>query len=302
MRLTNASPSPLLAAAPPQQASAERRFAIGQAASRLLAYGVILLIIAVMIVPFMWILSTSLKPQAYILDSTPDLIPNPLSFEGYNGLAERIDLPRVAFNSTFVAVVGTAGQVVIAAMAAFAFARMEWRGRNVVFVVYLATMMIPAIVLVLPQFILVRSLGWMNTYSALIVPGLFSAFGTFLLRQALLTLPRDFEEAALVDGANPFTIFWRITLPLVQPSLATLIIFSFMGWWNAYLFPLFVARQPGVMTLPVALATLQGGPRALTEWNLVMAGAVVAVLPILLVYLLAQRWFVAGVISSGVKG
>ncbi|MCA9906627.1 MAG: carbohydrate ABC transporter permease, partial [Anaerolineae bacterium] len=179
---------------------------------------------------------------------------------------------------------------------------MDWRGRNVVFVLYLATMMIPSVVLIIPQFILVRSLGWMNSYAALIVPALFSAFGTFLLRQAMLTLPKDFEEAAFVDGANYWTIFWRIILPLSGPSLATLAVFSFMGLWNAYLWPLFVARQEAVMTLPVALATLQAGPRALTEWNMVMAGAVVTVLPILIVYMLAQRWFVRSVITSGIKG
>jgi multiple sugar transport system permease protein len=265
-------------------------------------YGMMALLLLLMVLPFAWMLSTSLKTQEYILAAVPQWIPNPVSFESYTLLAERIDLARTFFNSIFVALVGTAGQVMVSAMAAFVFSRMQWRGREIVFVLYLATMMIPSVVLVVPQFIVVRALGWMNSYWALIVPSLFSAFGTFLLRQAFLGLPKDFEEAAFVDGANYFTIFWRITLPLVQPSLATLAVFSFMGLWNAYLWPLFVARQETVMTLPVALATLQGGPRALTEWNLVMAGSVVAVLPILIVYLLAQRWFVRGVVSSGIKG
>lgn len=265
-------------------------------------YSVMIGLIVIMALPFLWMLSTSLKPQQYILQTTPQLIPDPLSFESYTQLVDRIDLFRTAFNSTFVAVVSTVGQLVIAAMAAYAFSRMRWRGRDTVFVLYLATMMIPAVVLVIPQFILVRSLGWMNTYTALIVPGLFSAFGVFLLRQAFRGLPKDFEEAAFVDGANHFVIFWRIMLPLVQPSLATLAVFSFMASWNGYLWPLFVARREAVMTLPVALATLQAGPRALTEWNMVMAGSVVAVLPILLVYLVAQRWFVSGIISGGIKG
>lgn len=265
-------------------------------------YGVMVLLIAIMVLPFAWMLSTSLKSQEYILTATPQWIPNPLTFESYTLLSERIDLVRTFFNSIFVAIAGTTGQVLVSSMAAFVFARMQWRGRDTVFVLYLATMMIPSVVLVIPQFILVRSLGWVNTYWALIVPGLFSAFGTFLMRQSFLGLPKDFEEAAFVDGANYFTIFWRIILPLSQPAMATLAVFSFMGLWNAYLWPLFVARQETVMTLPVALAALQGGPRALTEWNLVMAGSVVAVLPILIVYLLAQRWFVQGVVSSGIKG
>jgi len=266
---------------------------------RLVAMG---LIVGLMVLPFLWMLSTSLKAQEYILQTPPQLIPNPITLESYTGLAERIDLVRTFFNSAFVALVGTAGQIVISAMSAYAFARLEWPGRNQVFLLYLTTMMIPAVVMVIPQFILVRNLGWMNTYAALIVPGLFSAFGTFLLRQAFLTIPKDFEEAAFVDGANHFTIFWRIIMPLSLPALATLGVFSFMGYWNNYLYPLFVARRDEVMTLPIALATLQAGPRALTEWNMVMAGSVITVLPILVAYLLAQRWFVSGAISSGIKG
>ncbi len=269
---------------------------------RIAQYAIMALLIAVMVLPFAWMLSTSLKSQEYILQTTPQLIPDPLTFESYSQLSERIDLARTTFNSLFVAVMGTLGQILVSAMAAYAFSRVEWRGRDTVFLLYLATMMIPAVVLVIPQFILIRNLGWMNSYAALIVPGLFSAFGTFLLRQSFLQIPKDFEEAAFVDGANHFTIFWRIFLPLSKPALATLAIFSFMGLWNSYLYPLFVARRPEVMTLPVALAMLQGGPRALTEWNLVMAGSVVAVLPILIVYLLAQRWFVQGVVASGIKG
>ena len=161
-----------------------------------------LLIFAVMVLPFLWMLSTSLKEQQYILQANPQLIPNPVSVESYIQLAERIDLTRSIFNSVLVAVVTTIGQIIVSSIAAYAFARMEWRGRNTVFVLYLATMMIPSVVLVIPQFILVRSLGWVNSYAALIVPGLFSAFGTFLLRQAFLGLPKDFEEAAFVDGAN----------------------------------------------------------------------------------------------------
>jgi ABC-type glycerol-3-phosphate transport system permease component len=268
----------------------------------LLRAALMIVIVALMVLPFAWMLSTSLKPQQYILQTPPQLIPNPATLESYAQLAQRIDLGRTLFNSAVVAILGTIGQVVISAMGAYAFARLEWRGRNLVFVLYLATMMIPSVVLVIPQFILVRGLGWMNSYAALIVPGLFSAFGTFLLRQSFLTLPKDMEEAAFVDGANHWTIFWRIILPLSQPALATLGVFSFMGYWNNYLYPLFVARQEEVMTLPIALATLQAGPRALTEWNMVMAGSVVAVLPILVAYLLAQRWFVSGVISSGIKG
>lgn len=265
-------------------------------------YLLMALLALTMITPFLWMVSTSLKPEAFVLSATPQLIPDEVSFDSYRELAERIDLPRAFFNSIFVAGVGTFAQVLVSSMAAFAFARMQWRGRNVVFLLYLATMMIPGVVLIIPQFILIRSLGWINSYSALIFPSLFSAFGTFLIRQSFLTLPRDFEEAAFVDGASYFTIFWRIALPLSGPALATLSVFSFMGLWNSYLWPLFVARRDEIMTLPVALSFLQTETRALTEWNIVMAGSVVAVLPILIVYIFAQRWFVRGVVFSGIKG
>ncbi|MBL8133530.1 MAG: carbohydrate ABC transporter permease [Anaerolineae bacterium] len=259
-------------------------------------------LVILMVAPFGWMLSTSLKAQQYILETPPRLLPDPVTLESYTGLFERMNIGRMLFNSAFVAIATTAGQILISAMAAYAFARLQWRGRNIVFTLYLATMMVPSVVLVIPQFILIRQLGWMNTYAALIVPGLFNAFGTFLLRQSFLSLPQDFEEAAFVDGANPFTIFWRIVLPLNMPAIATLVVLSFMGSWNAYLLPLFVARKEEVLTLPVALATLQAGPRALTEWNLVMAGAVITVLPILIAYLLAQKWFVGSAVASGIKG
>jgi len=274
----------------------------GISGRRILLYLVMIALVVLMVTPFAWMLSTSLKAQQYILETPPRLFPSPVTFESYTGLAERIDLARVIFNSAFVAVATTAGQIVISAMAAYAFARLVWRGRNLVFTLYLATMMVPSVVMVIPQFILIRQLGWVNTYAALIVPSLFNAFGTFLLRQSFLGLPKDFEEAAFVDGANPFTIFWRIMLPLNLPAIATLVVLSFMGSWNSYLFPLFVARKDEVITLPVALGVLQAGPRALTEWNLVMAGAVITVLPILIVYLMAQKWFIQGIVSSGIKG
>ncbi len=272
------------------------------AAARIALYLVMVVLILIILVPLWWMVSTSLKTQQYILRTPPDLIPNPLSFESYAKLAQEVNLGRIFFNSLFVGVVGTAGQVLVASMAAYAFARMQWRGRNVVFLLYLATMMIPSVVLVIPQFIVVRMLGWTNTYAALIVPPLFGAFGTFLLRQAFLALPRDFEEAAFIDGANHFTIFWRVLLPLVKPSLATLTVLSFMGLWNSYLWPLFVARTDAVKTLPVVLGELQAGPNALTEWNVVMAGAVISVLPILIAYVFAQKWFVQSVVSNGIKG
>jgi len=253
-----------------------------------------------MIVPFLWMLSTSLKADQYVLSMPPQFFPQPLTLSSYMRLTELFPIGRMFFNSLLVAVLTTLGQLLTCSMAAYAFARMHFKGSNVLFLVYLATLMIPFQVTIIPLFILMRYLGWINTYQGLILPGLFSAFGTFLLRQFFLSLPRELEEAAFMDGASHWTVYWRIILPLAKPALATLAVFSFMGSWNAFLWALFVVRDVEIMTLPVGLATLHG--RYLTEWNLVMAGTVITVLPMLVVYLLAQKYFVRGVVLSGIKG
>jgi multiple sugar transport system permease protein len=256
----------------------------------------------IMLIPFIWMLSTSLKPAQYILRAKPEFIPDPITTSSYTDLADLIPVNKMLFNSTLVALAGTTGQVFVSALAAYAFSRLEWRGRNTVFVLYLLTMMVPRQVTLIPQFILIRQLGWVNSYPSLILPGMFGALGVFLLRQSFLGMPRELEEAAFIDGANHVTVFWRIVLPTSRPALATLSVLSFMEYWNSYLWPLFVARKDEFMTLPVGLAKLQGGPRALTQWNMVMAGAVITVLPILIVYLLAQKWFIRSVTLSGIKG
>ncbi len=293
----DASVAPLPFSTRRPQAAPKRSLAL-----HIAAYLIMIVLVLLVLLPLWWMVSTSLKAHQYILHTPPDLFPNPISFESYTRLGQEIDLLRTFFNSLLVGVVGTFAQIIFAAMAAYAFARMRWRGRDAVFVLYLATMMIPSVVLVIPQFIIVRTLGWTNTYAALIIPPIFTAFGTFLLRQAFQALPRDIEQAAFIDGANHFTIFWRVLLPLIKPALATLTVLSFMGLWNSYLWPLFVARNPAVTTLPVALAQLQAGPNALTEWNVVMAGAVITVLPLMIAYILAQKWFVQSVVANGIKG
>ncbi|PIE81446.1 MAG: sugar ABC transporter permease [Chloroflexi bacterium] len=253
-----------------------------------------------MLIPFFWMISTSLKTDEYVLSIPLQFIPRPLTFNSYLALAETFPMLRMFWNSLVVAVLTTAGQLIVSAMAAYAFARIEFRGRNILFLLYLATLMIPSQVTIIPLFILMRYLGWINTYPGLILPGIFTAFGTFLLRQFFLTLPHELEEAAFIDGASRWTIFWRIIMPLSRPALATLGVFAFMGSWNAFLWPLFIVRNEQLMTLPVGLATLHG--RWLTQWNLVMAGAVITIIPMLIVYLFAQRYFVQGIVTTGLKG
>lgn len=255
---------------------------------------------ASMILPFLWMISTAFKENQFVLSMPPQLIPNPASWESFTRLTELFPMLRIFGNSVFVAIVITLGQLLTCSMAAYAFARMRFRGSNALFVVYLATLMIPSQVTITPLFILMRYFGWINTYQGIIAPAVFSAFGTFLLRQSFLSLPRELEQAAFIDGASHLTVFRKIILPLSKPALATLTVFAFMDAWNAFLWPLFVARDINIMTLPVALSTLHG--RYLTEWNLVMAGGVITILPMVLVFIFAQKYFIRGAVMSGIKG
>lgn len=253
-----------------------------------------------MLLPFLWMLSTSLKADAYVLAFPPQILPTEPTWASYQKLGELFPMTRLFVNSVVAALITTGGQLLTSSLAAYAFARIEFRGRNALFLLYLATLMIPFQVTITPLFILMRLLHWLNSYQGLILPGISSAFGVFLLRQAFLSIPRELEEAALMDGASPWVLYRQIVLPLARPALATLAIFAFMNSWNSFLWPLFVLRDEALMTLPVGLATLHG--RWLTQWNLVMAGAVITVLPMLVVYLFAQRYFEQGVVLSGLKG
>ena len=250
--------------------------------------------------PFLWMLSTSLKTAGEVTTTSPVFLPANPTLANYATIADAFPVWRILFNSVIVAVAITLAQLLFSAMAAFAFARIPFRGSGLLFVIYLATLMIPSQVTITPLFILMTGLGWVNTYQGLILPGAFSAFGVFLLRQSFLSFPKEYEEAANLDGASYWTVFLRLVLPVSGPALATLTVLSFMSAWNSFLWPLFVTRDADIMTLPVALATLQG--RWTTQWNLVMAGAVLAVLPIITLYLCAQRYFVQGLTSGGLKG
>lgn len=262
-------------------------------------YAILILFALFMIVPFLWMLSTSLKTDQYLLTLPPKFFAKPLSIESYQVLFAVFPLLRMIGNSLLVAILTTIGRLLTSAMAAYAFARMRFRGSRVLFIVYLATLMVPQQVTIIPLFILMKHFGWINTYFGLIVPGLFSAFGTFMLRQYFLSLPRDLDESAFIDGASHFDVFWRIILPLSKPALATLTVFLFMGSWNDFLWPLFIVREEFMMTLPVGLATLHG--QHLSQWNLIMAGSVISVIPMIVLYLFAQKYVVQGFVRSGLK-
>jgi multiple sugar transport system permease protein len=253
-----------------------------------------------MLFPFAWMVSTSLKPDLAVFRTPPQLIPKPFQPSNYSTVVHVFPVWRFLINSSLVAVISTALQVSTSAMAAYAFARLKFRGGNTLFLLYLTTLMVPFQVTIVPLFIEMKYFHFVNSYPGLIVPSIASAYGTFLLRQAFLSLPGELEEAAFVDGASHWTVFSRIALPLVRPSLATFAVLSFIASWNSFLWPLVIISSEKLMTLPVGLSNLQG--EHLTAWNLVMAGATISVLPILLVYLVAQKQIVRGFVLSGVKG
>ena len=255
-----------------------------------------------MVTPFAWALGTSLKAGGALTELPPRLVPAEPTLNAYREVVSRFPFARVFLNSALVAVTTTVGQLAICSMAGYAFARFRFPGRDALFAVYIATLMVPFAVVVTPLFIIVTRLGWGDTYAGLIVPGLFSAFGTFFMRQFFLSIPRELEEAATIDGAGTVATFFRIVVPMTGPALATLGVLSFMGSWNSFLWPLLIIDDRNLMTLPVALSTLQGMYPGQTQWNVVMAGTVMATVPTVLVFLLAQRWVIEGVAASGVKG
>jgi len=261
-------------------------------------FALVVLGAVLMLFPFLWTVITSITPGGSLADGPTLWVEDP-TLDAYRSLVDAVPIWRILVNSFAIAVASTALQLVTGAMAAYGFARLRFPGRNAVFALYLATMMVPLQVLVVPLFIEMKTLNLQDTYLGLLAPSFASAFGVFLLKQAVETVPTELDEAATIDGAGHLRIFATIVLPLIRPALATVAVFAFMASWNSFLWPLVVIRSPELMTLPLGLATLQG--QFTTEWDVVMAGSVVSIVPIALVYLLAQRHVVAGIAHTGIK-
>lgn len=253
----------------------------------------------IMILPFIWMVSTSLKTGGATLSMPPEFIPQHATLDSYFAVVERFPTLTLLKNSVLIAIFTTIGTLLNSVMSAYAFSRLQWKGRDKVFLLYLATMMIPSQVIMIPQFIILKEIGWLDTYYGLIIPNIFSVFGVFLMRQAFLGIPKELEEAAFMDGANHLTVCFKIIVPLVKPMLATLSIFTFMQSWNNYLWPLIISTSREMATLPLGLALLHG--QRTTNWNLMMAGVVISVIPILAVYIFSQKYFIQGMTMSGMK-
>jgi len=251
-----------------------------------------------MLIPFVWMVTTSLKTLPEVF-AAPLALPTSPRWDNYVEVFRQIAFGRYFLNTLFIALVRTAGVLVTSAMAAYAFSRLHFPGRNVLFLLYLGTMMLPGQVTMIPNFVLMRELGWIDTYKALTVPLMFSAFGTFLLRQFFLTIPTELEDAAVVDGCSPLGIFRHVVLPLSGPPLATLAVFNFLGAWNDFMWPLIMTNSERLWVLNVGLSYFQ--EMYFTNWPLLMAGAVMALLPVMVVYIVAQRYFVESITLTGIK-
>lgn len=267
---------------------------------RVLLYIVLILIAVIMVVPFLWMLSTSLKTQYDAVKIPPVWIPDPPQWENYVKLFTEQPMFQFMLNTIKIVFFVVLGQLFFSSLAAYSFARISFKGRKVVFFFYIATLMVPGQVTMIPTYLMFAKAGLTDNHLALILPAFFSAFGVFLLRQFFMSLPRELEEAAEIDGCNPFMTYWRIMLPLVVPAMLTLGVFTLMNTWNDYMGPLIYLSSPEKYTMTLGIAYFKGVYT--TQWNLVMAGSIVSVVPILIAYLCAQKYFIEGIAFSGVKG
>jgi multiple sugar transport system permease protein len=252
-----------------------------------------------MVAPFVWQVVTSLKSLSSATSVPPSLLPEG-RWENYGKVFDVLPFGHQFLNTVLMAGLRTIGQVLFCSMAAYAFARLRFPGRNVLFGVLLSVLMVPPQLFIIPQYQIMADLGWLNSLQALVVPGLFSAFGVFLLRQFFLGLPKELEEAAAIDGAGPVRIYWSIVLPLARPGLVALSLLVLLWSWNDLFWPLVVNTDPGKMTLSAGLASLQG--QFQTDYPVLMAGALLASLPIIAIFTVLQRQFIQGIATSGIKG
>lgn len=267
---------------------------------RALAYLFLIVTGLLMVFPFIYMLSSSLKASSEVVQVPPSLFPNVLQIGNYSEVLSIVPLGTQLLNTIIVTVCVVAGWVITSVMAGYAFARLEFPGREVLFFIYLATLMVPFAVIIVPMYRLMITFGWVDRLTALIVPWLFTAYGTFLLRQFFMGLPRDLEEAAMIDGASRWGILFRIAMPLARPAMVTLATFGFLYAWNSFLWPLIIISSADKKVITQGVVDLQALYAARVD--LIMAGSVLAVLPTLIVFLLAQRYFIEGIATTGLAG
>lgn len=254
------------------------------------------------VLPFLWMVSSSLKDLSEVYEFPPKLIPREFRWSNYADAWNALPFNIFFLNSFIVAAATTLGVVLTCSLAGYSFARLRYPGRDKIFLAYLATMMVPFPVLMVPLFVIMRNLHLVDTLWSLVLPAIFTPAGTFLMRQFILTLPRELEEAARVDGCGFFGIYWRIVLPLMKPVIATLAIFTFLGSWNEFLWPLISISSIENKTLPLGLTMFQSQLSGRTPWNQVMASATFTIIPVLILFVLGQKYYIKGIVTTGIKG
>ncbi|WP_169081773.1 carbohydrate ABC transporter permease [Paenibacillus sp. PL91] len=269
--------------------------------STIVLHVVLIIGACVMGLPFLWMILSALKDLSQVFVVPPKWIPEPFVWSNFKASLTALPFGRAYFNSFYINVIVVFAQLITCSMAAYAFAKIRFPFREPLFILFLATMMVPGQVTIIPLYLMMKNFGWLDTHQSIIVPAaLLNAFGVFLLRQFFRGIPKEMEEAAIVDGANRFTIYTRIMLPLVKPALSALGIFTFLGMWNNFFYPLIFLNSPEQFTVPMMLNLYRG--MYATDWTLMMAGASIALLPVLVVYMIGQRYIIEGVTLSGIKG
>ena len=268
---------------------------------KIFAYIILILTAISMLIPFLWMVSASLQGESQIFSGSFKFFPNPIVNSNYSGVVNNLPVGKYFFNSLFVAVTTTVFQVIITSMAGFAFAKFKFKFKEIIFIFVLITMMIPPQVNIIPLFFMMRELGWVNTYQGLIVPGIFGAFGIFMMRQWFVSMPDSLIESAKIDGCSMFKIFWSIALPLALPAIVTLSIFSFVSIYNSFMWPLIMTNSDLLRTLPVALSAFKGSFRDTIEWGQMLALCVLSLIPILAVFFAGKKYFINDILSGGVK-
>lgn len=277
------------------------RTRLARLGSDVLLYGILIGVSAFMLLPFVWMLSTSLKPADEIFGFPPKLISPRASLESYIFLIQNYDILRILLNTLFIAASSTALQLIFCSMGGYGFAKFKFPGQGALFGFLLGTMIIPFTVTMVPLYFIMRDLHWIDHYEALIIPWAANAFGIFFFRQYILSISDELLDAARMDGAGEFAIYWRIILPIIAPGLISLGLLSFMGSWNSYLWPLIILKSPENFTLPLTINSLSG-PVGRTIYNVQMAASVISVLPLLFIFIIFQRRFVEGIQAGAIRG
>ena len=268
---------------------------------KFLGYLILILGAISMLLPFIYMICLSFMTDKQIFTGTVAFLPEPFTIKNYEYVIKNADIFKYFYNSMFVAIATTIGQVFISALAGYGFARFEFKYKEPLFILVLISMMIPPQVNIVPLFFLMKQFNWLDTYWALIVPGLFGGFGVFMMRQWFKSMPKDMEASAKIDGCNTFEVFFKIAMPLAMPALITLAIFTFITTWNSFMWPLIVTNSEAIKTLPIALANFKGSFREITDWGALTAYSTICCIPVIAIFLLGKKYFINDILNGGIK-